>query len=312
MSAPSLAGARAVVTGSAGFIGAHLVEALAERGAAVIGIDRRAMPVRAPGRHLCVDLVDPGTDALLHDVLGDADLVFHLAARPGVRGTGPDIELVRRRDNVDATRNVLACTPGDVPVVVTSSSSVYGGARIVGGVLRPSHESDELHPLGGYAGSKVAVEQLCASRADAGGIVTVVRPFSVVGECQRSDMAITRWLRAAVAGAPLQILGSPDRSRDFTDVADVVRALVVLGMRGETTTVNVGTGRSHTLSEVVRAVGDAVGREMAIEVAPAGTEEPHATRAHAGRCERVCGFVPETDLVDVVHRQLDQALTRAA
>jgi nucleoside-diphosphate-sugar epimerase len=270
------------------------------------------LPARAPGRHLCVDLVDPGVDALLHDVLGDADLVFHLAARPGVRGTGPDIELVRRRDNVDATRIVLACTRGDVPVVVTSSSSVYGGARTVDGIPRPSHEADPLHPFGGYACSKVAVEQLCADRAEAGGVVTVVRPFSVVGECQRSDMAITRWLRAAVAGEPLQILGSPDRSRDFTDVADVVRALVALGVRGETTTVNVGTGRSHTLSEVVRAIGDAVGGELAIEVVPAGTEEPHATRAHTGRCERVCGFVPETDVADVVHRQLDQVVVRAA
>ncbi len=311
MSTRPLAGARAVVTGSAGFIGAHLVEALAARGASVTGIDRRTMPPRAPGRHLCLDLVDPGTDTLLRDVLGDTDLVFHLAARPGVRGSGPDIELVRRRDNVDATRTVLAYTPRDVPVVVTSSSSVYGGARTVDGILRPSHESDPLRPLGGYACSKVVVEQLCAGRADAGGVVTVVRPFSVVGECQRSDMAITRWLRAAVAGAPVQILGSPDRSRDFTDVADVVQALVVLGMRGETTTVNVGTGLSHSLSEVVRAIGDAVGRDLAIEVVPAGAEEPHATRAHTGRCERVCGFVPETDLVDVVHRQLDQALTRA-
>ena len=200
----------------------------------------------------------------------------------------------------------------DVPVVVTSSSSVYGGARIVDGILRPSHESDELRPLGGYACSKVAVEQLCAGRADAGGVVTVVRPFSVVGECQRSDMAITRWLRAAVAGAPVQILGSPDRSRDFTDVADVVQALVVLGMRGETTTVNVGTGLSHTLSEVVARSATRSAARWRSRSRPAGTEEPSRHTRDTGRCERVCGFVPETDLVNVVHRQLDQALTRAA
>jgi nucleoside-diphosphate-sugar epimerase len=116
----------------------------------------------------------------------------------------------------------------------------------------------------------------------------------------------------SLAGAPLQILGSPDRRRDFTDVADVVRALVALGMRGESTTVNVGSGRTHTLSEVVCAIGNAACRGLGPEVGPAGTEEPHAPLAHADRCERVCGFVPEADLANVVRRQLDQALTRAA
>ena len=83
-------------------------------------------------------------------------------------------------------------------------------------------------------------------------------------------------------------------------------------MRGETTTVNVGTGLSHSLSEVVRAIGDAVGREMAVEVVARRHRRTSCHAAHTGRCERVCGFVPETDLANVVHRQLDQALTRAA
>ncbi len=310
-SAGPLSGSHVVVTGSAGFIGGHLVRALAEHGATVTGIDRRAV-LGSPDHHLHVDLVDPAADAVLRDAFASADLVFHLAARPGVRGTGRDIEVERRRDNVEATRRVLELTPMRVPLVATSSSSVYGGAQVVDGGIRASHELDALRPLGGYARSKVEGEQLCAARADAGGRVTVVRPFSVVGECQRSDMALTRWLRAAVAGEPLTILGSLDRSRDFTDVADVVRALLTLGMRGDTTVVNVGTGRPHTLEEVVRTIADELDRVLLLEVVPSGAEEPPATRAHVGRCERLCGFVPETDLVSVLRRQLDRVVARAA
>jgi len=309
-----LSGAHAVVTGSAGFIGRHLLDALVARGASVTGVDRRESFDRLrPGQELRCDLVDPDAQGALGDLLASADMVFHLAARPGVRGVGPSIEHDRQRDNVDATRRVLALTPRQVPLVVTSSSSVYGGARLVdGGAIRPSHESDALRPRGGYARSKVEVEQLCAARAEAGGVVAVARPFTVVGEGQRCDMALTRWLHAAVAGEPLTVFGSTDRSRDFTDVAEVAGALVALGMRGEAVVVNVGTGRPHTLEHVVRAIGAGLGRELPLELVPAGDEEPPATRAHTGRCERVCGFVPVTDLASVVRRQLDQVVVAAA
>lgn len=300
----SRARAHTVVTGSSGFIGRHLVAALAARGHRVVGIDRRPAVPGAPGIHVQLDLADPASRVIVSDVLRSAEVVFHLAARPGVRGSGAEIASARQRDNVDAGRVVLEETPPDTPIVVTSSSSVYGGARFVDGVVRASHESDPLQPLGGYARSKVELERLCEARVAAGGLVMVARPFTVVGEHQRDDMALNRWLRAAMAGRPLPILGSLERLRDLTDVHEVVRALLGLSTYGRPVVVNVGTGRPRSLGQIVSAIETVLEREVALEVTPAGSEEPAATRAHTARCERVCGFVPETDLVDVVRRTL--------
>jgi len=94
-----LDGARAVVTGSTGFIGAHLVEQLAERGADVVGVDRRAPRADAAGRHLQLEITDPASHDAIADELQHADLVFHLAGRAGVRDSGPEVDSARRRDN---------------------------------------------------------------------------------------------------------------------------------------------------------------------------------------------------------------------
>jgi nucleoside-diphosphate-sugar epimerase len=298
-------GARVVVTGSAGFIGTHLVRELDLAGATVTGLDRRPPSFDSPGAHLHLDLLAPVAGAILRDVLGSADLVFHLAARPGVRATGPTVEEDRRRDNVDAGRVVLGLTPLDVPIVVSSSSSVYGGARSSGLGVRPSRETDPLAPRGGYARSKAALEALCHERAVRGGVVAVARPFTVSGDGQRPDMALSRWLRAGAEGRPLEVLGSLARARDVTDVHDVVRGLLALGQRGETVTVNLGTGRPCTLAELVDAVAAALGRPVDLRIGPAGEEEPAVTRADTTRCRQVCGFVPRADLTALVRRQWD-------
>ncbi|MCZ7528113.1 MAG: NAD(P)-dependent oxidoreductase [Acidimicrobiia bacterium] len=297
-----LAGARAVVTGSAGFVGSHLVERLAGAGAAVVGVDRRPPRPGAPGCHVRLDLAEPGP--ALAELLRDADVVFHLAGRAGVRGAGPGAEAAYERDNVAATEHLFAATLLPTPVVLTSSSSVYGGARPCrGNGWRPSRESDRPAPRGVYARSKLAVERLAAARVARGGIVAVARPFTVAGEGQRPDMALARWLAAASEGTPLPVLGGLDRARDVTDVRDVVTALVLLAQRGPAV-VNVGTGRPRTLAEMVSAVAAAVGRPVSVAVRPAGREEPRVTRADVSRCARRLGFVPRTDLEGVVARQL--------
>ena len=214
----------AVVTGAAGFIGRILVADLAASGP-VVGIDKRQiLDMPAGATHVTADLLDNRSD--VNDLLSGADLVFHLAGCGDVRDPRPDADAHRFRDNGLATAAVLAVVPLDTPLIVASSSSVYGGSRSG----RPSHESDKLNPLGGYARSKVLVEQLCAGRADSGGRVTIVRPFTVAGEGQRPGMAFSRWIAAARDGRPLRLLGSPDQcSRHLPHVGNVSRALVDLG-----------------------------------------------------------------------------------
>lgn len=289
-----------VVTGAAGFLGGHVVQALLRRGLRATGVDRRPRPHHLPGSRLHwlrTELTEGGGG--LQQVLRDADAVLHLAGCPGVRDRTPDVELRRQRDNVEATAAVLAATPRATPVVVTSSSSVYGGSRW----RRPCRESDELRPRGGYAASKVQVEALCARRAEAGGQVLVARPFTVAGERQRADMALSLWIDAARAGRPLHLLGSPERTRDITDVLDAAHALVRLAETGGVGIVNVGTGQAHTLAQLADAVCAAVDRDVPRVLEPAASEEVRHTLASTARLEALVGFVPVTDLPRLVARQ---------
>jgi nucleoside-diphosphate-sugar epimerase len=296
----------AVVTGAAGFIGRTLVSALRAAGERVIGIDREPQGAQ-PG----VDLITAellGGDPAVLAALAEADAVFHLAGCPGVRDEAPGIAVRRYRDNVLATAFVTAAVPLRTPLVVTSSSSVYGGA----GHGRPSGERDRLRPRGGYAESKVLVERICESRIEAGGAATVVRPFTVAGEGQRPDMALARWIAAARAGRALVIFGSRNRSRDLTDVRHVADALIALAARGHRGPVNVGTGTGHTLAALVAAIAEALDRDVEVAVGPAEPAEVADTRADTRLLRRLIGWAPETDLPALVRRQIAATLAQTA
>jgi nucleoside-diphosphate-sugar epimerase len=284
-----------VVTGSGGFIGRHLVNALIGSGTTVVGIDRRSPSGTVP---LAVDLLD--LDSVAEDALRQADAVFHLAGLPGVRETGPDVETRRIRDNVLATKRVLELVPPGTPLVVTSSSSIYGGSADG----RPCREDDAPRPRGGYAESKLEMERLCAGRLADGGAVTVCRLFTVAGPGQRPDMALASWIRAVLTGSPVPIFGSPERSRDLLDVRDAVTALRALAERDARETVNIGTGVGHTLREMVTAIGRALGAEPETDITPAALVDPAATLADVSRLRRLTGLRPRTDLNDLVERQV--------
>jgi nucleoside-diphosphate-sugar epimerase len=302
-----------VVTGAAGFIGSHLVEALAARGERVVAIDRRPdMPATAAIR-IVADLVDAPAGAV-DDALREAEAVFHLAARAGVRYPYRDplrhraagwagqagLDWLRHRDNVLAAERVLQRVPDHVPVVVTSSSAVYGGSRHG----RACHEHDPLRPRGGYARSKVAMEARCQARAARGGLVAVARPFTVAGERQRPDMAIAQWIQAVRAGRPIRILGAPERTRDVTDVRDVVTGLLRLADRGVHGTVNLGTGEGHRLATIARAIAAALGRPADLVVEAADREDVPHTLADTRRCQTLLGMTPRTNLDALVRRQV--------
>lgn len=287
-----------VVTGAAGFIGRHVVGVLRSRGVAVVGIDRRPWVPTDGERLLLADLALPSDE--VDTALREAEGVIHLAGRPGVRDRDPSAEHWRHRDNVVAGQRVLDVTPASTPVVVASSSSVYGGSR----AGRPSHELDPVRPRGGYARSKAALEERCHVRAARGGLVSVARPFTVAGEGQRPDMAFSIWIDAALRGEPLTVLGDLRRRRDVTDVRDVAEGFVRLLERAPVTTVNLGTGTDHDLRTMAETVARVCDVPLRTATRPASADEVTRTLADPTRCRRLLDLSPTTDLDGLVRRQV--------
>lgn len=292
---------RIVVTGAAGFIGRNLVEFLDRTGRDVVAIDRRPQPELADVTYLRTDLVQPSDE--VDAALRDADAVLHLAGCPGVRDRRPDVAVRRYRDNVLAAERVLTLTPLATPVVLTSSSSVYGGSD-----GQPCREDQPVRPRGGYATSKVDAERLCAARSAEGGAVVAARLFTVAGEGQRPDMALSRWIDDVYAGRPAIVFGSLARTRDITDVHDVCRSLVALAEAHVQGIVNVGTGVPHTLRDMLTAVEGALGKSAHVELRPVDHDDPAATLADPARLFETTGVRPCTDLPDLVRRQARAAL----
>lgn len=290
-----------VVTGAAGFIGRHVVSLIRRRGVAVVGIDRRIWTPMAGEVAIVADVAEP--DPVVDRMLRRATGVVHLAACAGVRDHRPDVAVRRWRDNVVAGARVLEVTPSSTMVVVASSSSVYGGAGPVNRP-RPCREDGGVAPQGGYARSKWALERRAKRRADGGGTVGVVRPFTVVGPGQRPDMAISRWITALRAGGEPVRYGSGDRRRDITDVSDVAEGIVRMLDGRVTTTVNLGTGVTHRLDDVLALVARCCEVEPTIRVAAVHADDVATTLADVDRCRRLLGLTPRTDLPAMIDRQV--------
>lgn len=295
---------RVLVTGCAGFIGSHLVEALLERGDEVVGIDcftgnyareRKLANLDYARTWSDFRLVERDlTEGPLRELLEGCSVVFHLAGEPGVRAArGATYE----RNNVAATARLLAASraAGVDRFVLGSSSSVYGG-RARG----PSHEDDIPRPASRYAASKLRAEQLCR------GYAVTLRYFTVYGPRQRPDMAFHGFGRAAVHGEPLRLLGDGRQTRDFTYVSDAVAATVAAARWGVPGRVyNVAGGSSVTLNHAVGLFEEMVERPLRVlRQAPHAADVPH-TAADLTRARVELGYEPAVTLAAGLRTQLD-------
>ncbi|TKA11206.1 NAD-dependent epimerase/dehydratase family protein [Actinacidiphila oryziradicis] len=306
---------RAVVTGAAGFIGSHLCEALLDEGWLVTGIDhlrghpeevtaRNLRSLRADPRFLLVtaDIAVADLDSLLYG----ADTVFHLAARPGVRASWGERFSEYVDSNVLGTHRLLdAAGRGGVRrVVVSSSSSVYGGAED-----GPTAETSLPTPLSPYGVTKLLTEQLSlvhAKRPGSRTSVVALRYFTVYGPRQRADMAITRMIDSALTGRPITVFGDGLQRRDFTFVSDAVQAnLLAAQARAQAVAVNVGTGSTITVLELIELVGEVVGQPVAFEHGPPGDGDARSTHADLAGAAEVLGYWPTVDLRTGIKHQVE-------
>jgi UDP-glucuronate 4-epimerase len=299
---------RALVTGCAGFIGSHLSESLLADGHEVLGVDcfndnyarsQKLSNLRSvldfeSFRFARCDLAEADASRLLDG----CDVVFHLAAEPGVRSSWGSRFDVYLRNNVAATQRLLeAALPlGDLRFVYASSSSVYGEAESL-----PTREDTAPKPLSPYGVTKLGAEQLCQLYHENHGLDTVaLRYFSVYGPRQRPDMAFHRFCRAALAGDPITVYGDGRQTRDFTYVADVVAATCAAATAEGTCgrVYNVGGGSRVSLREALELLEAASGHPLALRCEPREHGDVADTGADIARARSELGFSPRTSLED--------------
>ncbi|MDI5971085.1 NAD-dependent epimerase/dehydratase family protein [Streptomyces sp. SL13] len=313
---------RAVVTGSAGFIGSHLAHALLREGTTVIGVDRRhETSDQSAAANLAPLIGQPGFIAVTADLLNcalepvllDADVVFHLAGMPGVRPSwGTQFGAYVQCNILAAQRVMDAATRLGVPrVVVASSSSVYGPTT-----SQASLETDHPHPASPYAVTKLAEEQLClahAGRPDCRTGVAALRYFTVYGPRQRADMFIQRALSAALTGATLRVYGDGRQRRDFTYIDDTVAAtLAAATASNDTGVVNVGGGTNASLTEVIQLAEQLTGRTVPVEYFTTRNGDVPLTRADGSRALTHLGWKPKVDLTSGMAAQLQHLIRSTA
>lgn len=298
---------KALVTGTAGFIGSHLSERLLEHGHSVIGIDcftdyypreikeTNLSSLRAASNFEFLETSIE--DAPLKDVLADVTHVFHLAAQAGVRKSWGDDFSVYTSLNVDATQRLLeACINADIErLVYASSSSIYGdGARI------PTREDERPQPLSPYGVSKLAAEHLCMLYHANYGVPTVaVRYFTVYGPRQRPDMAFNRFLRALILKQPITLYGQGDQTRDFTFVEDAVSATMMAGATGHPgTAYNIGGGSRVSINDVLDVMQKMTEQTANIHYHDTQKGDVKDTYADTTLAQNHLGFSPRVQLED--------------
>jgi UDP-glucose 4-epimerase len=269
---------RALVTGGAGFIGSHLCTELMAKGWEVYAIDDLSTGSVANVEHLRHRrdfhlVVDSVLDeATMNSLVHRCDAVWHLAAAVGVRLVveQPVRTLVT---NVRGTEVVLEyCARFDKPVLVASTSEVYGDHRS----LRPLAEDDRriYGPTTvnrwGYAGSKAIDEFLAlAFHRERGLRVTIARLFNTVGPRQTGEygMVVPRFVDAALAGEPLRVFGDGGQTRCFCHVDDTVEALMALLAEPRTVgqIYNIGNTAHIGIRELADMVVEMTGSSSPIE-----------------------------------------------
>ena len=303
-----------LVTGAAGFIGSHLTDRLLARGDEVIGLDSFD-PFYDPAikrRNLHAALSNPAfrlVEADLRDraAIGEAlarhrpAKVVHLAAQAGVR---PSIQRPQLYVDVNVTGTLhlleAMAASGCRRLVYGGTSSVYGA-----GSRPPFREEDAAdRPISPYAATKRAAELLChAWHALHGLRVTVLRFFTVYGPRQRPEMAIHKFARLMLEGAPVPRFGDGSSVRDYTYVDDILAGVLKAVDHDEGFGVyNLGGSRMHSLAELVELLARELGVEARIESHPDQPGDVPATCADITRSREVLGYSPRVALPEGIRR----------
>lgn len=321
---------RVLVTGGAGFIGSHLVDALLEQGHTVVALDDLSTGnldnLKGASAHPGFQFVEGSIldPALVSKLVSQVDEVYHLAAAVGVKFV-LDNPLRSLLTNIRGTEEVLEAADrhGKKKVVLFSSSEVYGkGASI------PFHEDDDrlLGPTSvlrwSYAASKAVDEFLALGYYHERRLpVTVVRCFNTCGPRQSPHygMVIPRFVERALRNEPILVYGDGLQSRCFSSVHDVVRGVLMLANepRAIGEVFNIGTKEEVSVAELARRIKAMTGSSSPIEMV--GYEAIYGTRFEdmqrrvpsLDKIRGICGYEPQVSLDQLLHDTIEHVRARS-
>jgi UDP-glucuronate 4-epimerase len=310
-----------LVTGGAGFIGSHVVEALLCRNHRIAVFDnfdpfyppdwkrRNLEEARASGEINLfeADICDPSAVQEAFTSF-NPELVIHLAARAGVR---PSIEhpALYERVNVAGTLNLLeaAHRHGLKRFVFGSSSSVYGESAPA-----PFREDNFfLRPISPYAATKLAGENLCYTYSHLYGMrIVCVRLFTVYGPRQRPDLAIHKFTALIQGGLEIPIFGDGSSGRDYTYIDDIVSGICSAAGwccensagGGACEIFNLGNSNPVRLNELIAAMEKAIGKPARRKELPAQPGDVGLTWADIAKARSILGYAPKTGLEEGLRR----------
>lgn len=331
---------KALVTGSAGFIGFHVARRLMARGDGVVGLDNvnDYYDTRLKEARLSeLDKVAAATGAdytfvranLAERAAVDAcfaqhkfDRVIHLAAQAGVRYSLENPLAYVESNLVGFTHILEACRHAQVPhLTYASTSSVYGANRRM--PFSEGHGVD--HPLQFYAATKRANELMAHSYANLYRLpCTGLRFFTVYGPWGRPDMAPVIFARAILEGRPIQVFGYGAQSRDFTYIDDIVEGVIRASDRiaepdpdwdpgapdpassnAPFRIYNIGNNAPVPLEEFIAALEAALGRPAVRELVPMQPGDVPDTYADSSRLAQAIDWRPATPIAEGVRRFVD-------
>lgn len=279
-----------IVTGGAGFIGSHIVDALIEEGHEVHIVDNLCAGKKenVNGKAI-LHVVDIRDKEKLIPIFEGAEYVFHEAALPQVQYSIEN-PIETNDVNVNGLINVLeVCRANNVKrIIFASSSSIYGDQDML-----PAREDMKENPLSPYAANKYIGEVYLKLYAKIYGVEAVsLRYFNVYGPRLNPDgaypLVIGYFLKRRREGKTLTITGDGEQTRDFTHVSDVANANL-LAMKsdkvGNGEVINIGGGKRHSINDVAKLIGGTV------EYIPARIE-PHDTQADISKAKELLGWEP--------------------
>ena len=295
-----------LITGGAGFIGSHLTEKLSKNNEVVV-LDNLDSYYDVKIKKENIKIVESkSAKFILGDVTNynfmkriikenNIEIIFHEAARPGVRYSIKD-PLLPNKVNVIGTLNILKLSlDSDVKKVINaSSSSVYGKTEYL-----PFDENHPNKPVSPYGVSKLAAEHYCRVFYEVYGLKTIsLRYFTVYGPRMRPDLAIPIFTKSILNNESPVIFGDGEQTRDFTYIDDVVDAnlKLVKTNRANGEILNIGSGRRVTINYMIDNLKNLLNSNIKSKYTESIKGDARHTLANIDKAKELIGYDPQTSI----------------